>query len=61
MAEDPKGDPNILQALERLQKTFDAFILRPAGQPHGCVCPPGAEATCKGLACPRRGFDLTPR
>lgn len=23
----------------------------------GCVCPPGSEATCQGLACPRR----TPR
>ena len=21
--------------------------------PHGCICPPGAEATCRGLACPR--------
>ena len=22
-------------------------------RPHGCVCPVGAEATCRGLACPR--------
>jgi hypothetical protein len=22
--------------------------------PHGCVCPPGSEATCKGALCPRR-------
>lgn len=21
--------------------------------PHGCVCPPGAEATCRGWSCPR--------
>jgi hypothetical protein len=21
---------------------------------HGCICPPGAEATCKGPLCPRR-------
>ena len=23
-------------------------------QPHGCICPPGAEAGCQGAACPRR-------
>lgn len=23
--------------------------------PRGCVCPPGSEATCKGIGCPRRG------
>lgn len=23
-------------------------------KPHGCVCPPGSEATCKGFGCPRR-------
>lgn len=23
-------------------------------RPHGCVCPPGAEATCKGPLCPRQ-------
>lgn len=27
--------------------------------PHGCVCPPGSEATCQGLGCPRRGVKLT--
>jgi hypothetical protein len=32
--------PALLRALER-----DA--------PRGCVCPPGAEATCRGFACPR--------
>ena len=24
--------------------------------PAGCVCPPGAEKTCGGLGCPRRGY-----
>jgi len=23
-------------------------------RPLGCVCPPGAEATCQGIACPRK-------
>jgi hypothetical protein len=23
-------------------------------RPQGCVCPPGAEKTCKGALCPRR-------
>jgi hypothetical protein len=27
---------------------------QPAPQPHGCICPPGSEATCQGFACPRR-------
>lgn len=24
-----------------------------AQKPHGCICPPGSEATCKGWSCPR--------
>jgi hypothetical protein len=31
-----------------------ACWLAPASRPHGCVWPPGAEATCQGAACPRR-------
>lgn len=23
-------------------------------KPHGCICPAGAETTCKGDMCPRR-------
>lgn len=26
---------------------------------HGCICPPGAEATCKGPLCPRQGIRAT--
>lgn len=22
-------------------------------RPHGCICPPGAEQTCRGIGCPR--------
>ena len=25
--------------------------------PAGCICPPGAEATCQGPLCPRRGVS----
>lgn len=25
---------------------------------HGCICPPGAEATCQGWLCPRRGVKI---
>jgi hypothetical protein len=40
------------------QDTFKASrrierIVNPAAS-HGCVCPVGAEATCKGPLCPRR-------
>lgn len=30
--------------------TIDAF------KPQGCICPPGAEITCQGALCPRRGY-----
>lgn len=30
-----------------------------SAKPHGCVCPVGAEATCKGFACPRAAYRLT--
>lgn len=29
----------------------------PAAPAKGCLCPPGSEATCKGLMCPRRAID----
>jgi hypothetical protein len=29
-----------------------------AARPHGCICPAGAEATCQGFSCPRRGFHI---
>jgi hypothetical protein len=30
----------------------------PATPPRGCVCPPTAELTCRGLGCPRQGATL---
>lgn len=27
-------------------------------RPQGCICPPGSEATCQGIACPRRAFSF---
>lgn len=40
---------------------WDAFWQSAARQinpqrPHGCICPPGAEATCQGWMCPRRAI-----
>lgn len=26
-------------------------------QPHGCICPSGAEAGCKGAMCPRKAME----
>ena len=26
-------------------------------RPHGCICPPGAEAGCRGSQCPRRAME----
>lgn len=31
-----------------------AWMPQPVAPAHGCICPPGAEATCKGDLCPRR-------
>lgn len=28
-------------------------------QSRGCICPPGAEATCQGWNCPRRAQTFT--
>ncbi len=28
-----------------------------SAKPQGCICPPGSEATCQGLSCPRRGLS----
>jgi hypothetical protein len=43
----------IMRRLEAIEKRQNATV------PHGCVCPVGAEATCKGWACPRRATDLS--
>lgn len=36
--------------------------LAPVIVPRGCICPPGAERTCQGWACPRKplGAELKP-
>lgn len=30
------------------------LMTQPIPRPHGCICPPGAEAGCRGWQCPRR-------
>jgi hypothetical protein len=32
-------------------------VAQPPIAPHGCVCPVGAESTCRGPMCPRRAID----
>lgn len=41
---DSAKEENLLSAIRAAGKS---------AQPHGCICPPGSEATCMGLACPR--------
>jgi len=36
------------------RRTRHARVKRQTTAGHGCICPPGAEATCKGALCPRR-------
>lgn len=40
------------EMLRRDRETSRTFVGKVAA--HGCICPPGAEATCKGALCPRR-------
>lgn len=47
----------------RQRDTWTGYDTRPAYETRpvlqGCVCPAGSEATCQGLACPRRNpFQL---
>jgi hypothetical protein len=32
-------------------------VFNPA-PPRGCICPPGAEKTCRGAGCPRQPFNM---
>lgn len=40
-----------------LLKKILARLERPSQ--HGCVCPVGAEQTCRGSLCPRQGIQIT--
>lgn len=49
--------------LRRLNRRMDDMAaeissLHRAVQAPGCICPPGAQATCQGALCPRRGYPL---
>jgi hypothetical protein len=49
-----KREKELADAIEVLTRN------RPANSmPRGCVCPPGAEATCQGFACPRKPLTIT--
>lgn len=37
---------------EQRVREMIAEAMRP-GAARGCICPPGAEATCRGIMCPR--------
>ena len=41
---DSAKEENLLNAVRAAGKS---------AKPHGCICPPGSEATCRGMACPR--------
>ncbi len=45
------------QRFEKLEKKIGA-LSQPA---HGCICPVGAEVTCKGTFCPRRAMKPSVR
>ena len=46
------------QAADEIVRLRDENVRLRTGsaKPHGCICPVGAEATCQGMACPRRGW-----
>jgi hypothetical protein len=41
-----------MQHIQRINERLSALEAAPRQQ--GCICPPTAEQTCQGLACPRR-------
>ena len=47
--------------IERLRALVGPTTLPPLpfGAPAGCVCPPGAEAGCRGPFCPRQPMSIT--
>lgn len=40
--------------LRRIENLLEQMRPQIPTTPHGCICPPGAEGTCGGIACPRR-------
>jgi len=44
----------MLEMLDRFVTAVERMTEQHHSAPRGCVCPPGAEATCKGVSCPRR-------
>lgn len=56
MANVVKRDGRWIEKERDLGPVITPRVRFPAGviPSHGCICPPGAEATCKGVLCPRR-------
>jgi hypothetical protein len=50
----------IAQAREAdaLRARVEELESRPEAPPRGCICPPTAELTCRGLSCPRASFRM---
>jgi len=44
----------MLDMLDRFVTAVERMTEQHHSAPRGCVCPPGAEATCNGVSCPRR-------
>ncbi|WKV16975.1 hypothetical protein [Microcystis phage MJing1] len=46
-----------IAACERIHETAER-CRKAMQKPHGCICPPTAEATCRGPACPRQHWRM---
>jgi hypothetical protein len=44
----------MLDMLDRFVTAVERMTEQHHSASRGCVCPPGAEATCNGVSCPRR-------
>ena len=61
MADDPQTtDADLIAALEERLACVERLVLpQQPMHPSGCTCPPGAEATCQGVLCPRKLWRVT--
>lgn len=46
-------DRGISQPVGPMLPTYQPLPFAIDTRPRGCICPPGAEASCKGIDCPR--------
>lgn len=59
-AEQIAMDRIVREVTESFKRDLAEIMARHAPQkPHGCICPPTSEQTCKGQFCPRKPLAIS--